>query len=121
MSAELARLTTAAALAGCGAALLGWLGPRALAGGPAWILLLVMLLAPLAVGLQGLLLRRLRTARWLSLALPFYGAAFLVGAVGNPAARGWVTLGAFCTALAFAAGVSWIRRTGATQGSRSLT
>lgn len=71
---------------------------------------LVLLLAPLALGLLGVLRARLRTGRWLSLALPFYGAGFLVAAVGNPGARAWTTAGAFCVALGFAAIISWLRR-----------
>jgi hypothetical protein len=41
--------------------------------------------------------------------LPFYGAALLVAAVGNPGARAWVTAGAFAVALGFAAVLSWVR------------
>lgn len=108
---ELPRLTAVVALAVTGLALAGWLGPGALDAGAPGILLLGLLLLPLALGLRGLLLGRLRTGRRLSLVLPFYGAGLLVGAVGNPAARGWVTLGAFALALAFAATLSWVRRT----------
>jgi uncharacterized membrane protein len=110
--AELARLTAAGALAATGLFTLGWLGPAATRTGVVAIVALVVLLIPLALGLRGLVLARLRTGRWLSLVLPFYGAGFLVGAVGDPAARGWATAGAFCLALAFAAVLSWVRRAG---------
>lgn len=109
--AELPRRTAVVALSIVALALAGWLGPAALAAGAAGVLLLVLLLLPLALGARGLLLGSLRTGRRLSLLLPFYGAGLLVGAVGNPAARGWVTLGAFALALAFAATLSWVRRT----------
>ena len=98
-----------AGLAGTLICLAGWLGPLARGGWPGALVLLLLLL-PLALGLRGLARARTHTARWLSLALPFYGAGFLVGAVGNPAARGWTTAGAFAVALAFAAAVSWVRR-----------
>lgn len=109
--AELPRLTAVMALAVTGVALAGWLGPAALAAGGPGILLLALLLLPLALGARGLLRGQLRTGRRLSLVLPFYGAALLVGAFGNPGARGWVTLGAFALALGFAATLSWVRRT----------
>jgi uncharacterized membrane protein len=115
------RLLAAAALAGTAAALLGWLASAALAAGWPALLLLAAVLAPLAFGLRGVLRRRLRTARWLSLVLPFYGAAFLVGAAGNSAARGWVTAGAFCAVLAFGASISWVRRSGGPTPPRSPT
>lgn len=108
---EPARRTAVAGLAVVGMALAGWLGPAALAGGAPGVLLLALLLAPLALGVRGLLQGNLGTGRRLSLLLPFYGAGLLVGAVGNPGARGWVTLGAFALALAFAATLSWVRRT----------
>lgn len=105
-----ARAVAIAALAGTAACVAGWLAPVALHGGwPGW-LLVGALLAPLALGIRGLARGQPRTARWLSLVLPFYAAAFLVGAVGNPGARGWVTAGAFAVALAFGAAVSWVRR-----------
>lgn len=108
--AELSRVTALIALAATVALLLGWLAAPALrAGAPASVALLV-LLAPLATGIRGLLLGRRRTGRWLSLALPFYGAGLLVAAVGNAAARGWVTAGAFALALGFAAVISWVRQ-----------
>ena len=119
--ADLPRLTAAAALAGTGVGLLGWLAPGAFTAGWPGTLLLVAVLAPLAAGLLGVLRRRLRTARWLSLVLPFYGAAFLVGAAGNPAARGWATVGAFCVVLAFGASLSWVRRVGEPTPPRSPT
>jgi hypothetical protein len=46
--------------------------------------------------------------------LPFYGAAVLVAAVGNPGARAWVTAAAFAVALGFAAVLSWVRRSSQT-------
>lgn len=92
--------------------IVAWLGPAAIRLGPAATIALAALLLPLAVGLRGLLAGRLRTGRWLSLALPFYCAGFLVAAVGNPDARGWVTAGAFCVALGFGAVLSWVRRAG---------
>jgi uncharacterized membrane protein len=108
--AEPPRLTAAAALGATVLVGLAWLGPPAVRAGalPATAVLLVVL--PLLFGLRGLLQSRLHTGRWLSLVLPFYGAAILVAAVGNPAARGWVTAGAFCIALAFAATLSWVKR-----------
>jgi uncharacterized membrane protein len=108
----MARLTAAAALAATGGLVLGWLGPAAIRGGLAGSLALFALLLPLGLGLRGLLLGRLRTGRWLSLVLPFYCAFFLVAATGNPQVRGWVTAGAFCAALGFAAVLSWVRRAG---------
>lgn len=107
---ELPRLTAAGALAVTGLAFAGWLGPAARAAGPPGALLLVLVLLPLALGACGMLRRRLRTGRRLSLVLPFYGAVLLVGGFGNPAARGWVTLGAFAVALGFAATLSWVRQ-----------
>jgi uncharacterized membrane protein len=108
---ELPRRTAVTALCVVGAAFAGWLGPAALAAGATGVLLLLLLLLPLVLGARGLLLGNLRTGRRLSLVLPFYGAGLLVGAVGNPGARGWVTLGAFALALGFAATLSWVRRT----------
>ena len=105
-----ARAIALLALAGAGLSIAGWLAPLARDGGLAGMAALVLLLAPLAAGLRGLALGRVRAARWLSLALPFYGALFLVGAAGDPAARGWATAGAFCVALAFGAAVGWVRR-----------
>jgi uncharacterized membrane protein len=87
-----------------------WLGPPAVTAGGLAVVALVLLLLPLLLGIRGLWQARLRTGRWLSLALPFYGAAILVAAVGNPAARGWVTASAFSVALALAAVLSWVRR-----------
>lgn len=110
-SADWRRQAAAVAMVGMLVATAGWLGPAAVAGGWLPLLGLALLLAPLALGLRGLLANRLRTGRWLSLVLPFYGAAFLVGAIGNPAARAWVTAGAFCVVLAFGATVSWVKRT----------
>jgi uncharacterized membrane protein len=107
---DMPRLTAAAMLAATALVIAAWLGGPAAAVGPIGIVALVILAMPLALGLRGLLLGRLRTARWLSLVLPFYGAGFLVAAVGNPGARGWVTAGAFCVALGFAAVLSWARR-----------
>jgi uncharacterized membrane protein len=105
-----ARAVTLLALAGTMICIAGWLLPLASASGWPGIALLLLVLAPLALGWRGLALARLRTARWLSLLLPFYGALFLVGAVGNPDARGWVTAGAFAAALAFGAVLGWVRR-----------
>lgn len=116
--AELSRLTAAAALAATGLLTVAWLGPAAGRAGPPAVTALAALLVPLGFGLRGVLLARLRTGRWLSLLLPFYGAGYLVGAVGNPGARGWVTAGAFCIALAFAAVLSWIKRAGQPEGPR---
>lgn len=110
--AELSRLTAAAALAATGLLVLAWLGPAASQAGVLGIAALAAILIPLGLGLRGLLLARLRTGRWLSLVLPFYGAGYLVGAVGDPESRGWVTAGAFSVALAFAAVLSWVRRAG---------
>ncbi|MFU8895820.1 MAG: DUF2069 domain-containing protein [Gammaproteobacteria bacterium] len=109
-SVDLPRRTAIAGLAAAVMVLLGWLGPAATAHGPPALIGLAILLAPLALGISGLLRARVHTARWLSLALPFYGAGLLVAAVGNPAARGWVTAGAFALALAFAALLSWVKR-----------
>lgn len=92
--------------------IVAWRGPASFRFGPAAVIALAALLLPLAIGLQGLLAGRLRTGRWLSLALPFYCAGFLVAAVGNPEARGWVTAGAFCVALGFGAVLSWVRQAG---------
>jgi uncharacterized membrane protein len=107
---DLPRLTAATALAGTALAAALWLGPAALRAGAPALAGLVLLLLPLAFGLRGLLAGRLRTGRWLTLLLPFYAAMFLVGAVGNPGARGAIAAGAFCVALAFAATISWVRR-----------
>lgn len=105
------------ALAATGVCLLGWLGPGVLRAGLAPAVILGAALAPLALGLDGLRHLRLRTGRWLSLALPFYGAAFLVGAAGDAGARAWTTAGAFSAALAFASLISWIKRSGTHAGS----
>jgi uncharacterized membrane protein len=105
-----ARAVALFALAGTLVCIAGWLLPAARANGWPGIVILLLVLAPLVLGLRGLALARLRTARWLSLLLPFYGALFLVGAVGNPDARGWVTAGAFAAALGFGAVVGWVRR-----------
>ena len=110
--AELPRLTAAAALLATVVLVVAWLGPAASRAGPLALAALAALLIPLGLGLRGLLLRRLRTGRWLSLVLPFYCAGFLVGAVGNPEARAWVTASAFCVALGFAAVLSWVKRAG---------
>lgn len=99
-----------AALAGTMLAGSAWLGPGALRHGWLGFTALALVLAPLALGLAGLLRERLHTGRWLSLLLPFYAAGFLVGAAGDAAARSWTTSGAFCVALAFAATLSWVRR-----------
>ena len=109
-AAELARITALVALAATVVLLLGWLAAPALRTGAPTSVALVALLTPLAFGIRGLLLGRLRTGRWLSLVLPFYGAGLLVAAVGNAAARGWVTAGAFALALGFAAVLSWVRQ-----------
>lgn len=111
-SASLALSTAVASLATTLVLAAAWLGPGALRGGLLAGLLLVLILAPLALGILGLLASRLRTGRWLSLALPFYGAACLVAAVGEPAARGLASAAAFCVALGFAATLSWVRRAG---------
>ncbi|WP_240901387.1 DUF2069 domain-containing protein [Thioalkalivibrio sp. XN279] len=105
-----ARAVALLALAGTVVCVAGWLLPQAAASGWPGTAILLLVLAPLLLGLRGLALARLRTARWLSLLLPFYGALFLVGAVGNPDARGWVSAGAFSATLAFGAAVGWIRR-----------
>ena len=105
-----ARVTATVALAATLLAAAAWLGPGAGRQGWTGIAMLALALTPLALGLGGLLRGKLRTGRWLSLLLPFYGAGFLVGAAGDPAARGWTTLGAFCVALAFAATLSWVKR-----------
>jgi uncharacterized membrane protein len=109
-AAELARITALVALAATVVLLLGWLVAPALRGGASTSFALVALLVPLAFGIRGLLLGRLRTGRWLSLVLPFYGAGLLVAAVGNAAARGWATASAFALALGFAAVLSWVRQ-----------
>ncbi len=106
----LPRLTAAAALGATAVLAAAGLGPAAVQSGAAGVAALALLLAPLALGLHGVLRARLRTGRWLSLVLPFYGAGFLVAAVGNPGGRGWTTAGAFCVALGFAAIISWVRR-----------
>ena len=104
------RAVALVALAGTAVCIAGWLLPPAVAAGWPGVAILLVVLAPLLLGLRGLALARLRTARWLTLLLPFYGALFLVGAVGNPGARAWVSAGAFAVALAFGAAVGWIRR-----------
>lgn len=109
-AAELSRRTAALALAATVLAASGWLGPWAVAAGLPGIVPWLALLAPLLLGLRGVLRGTLHTGRWLSLLLPFYGAGVLVGAVGNAGARGWLTATAFCLALAFAAVLSWVRR-----------
>jgi len=116
--AELPRLTAAVALAAACVVALAWLAPPASRAGAPGVAMLIVLLVPLALGLRGILLGRLRTGRWLSLALPFYGAGVLVAAIGNPEARGWVSAGAFCLALAFAAVISWVRRAGQPAANR---
>jgi uncharacterized membrane protein len=108
--AEPPRLTAATALGATVLVGLAWLGPPAARAGAVPVTAVLLVVLPLLFGLRGLLLSRLRTGRWLSLVLPFYGAGFLVAAVGNPEARGWVTAGAFCVALAFAATLSWVKR-----------
>ena len=113
---DTARITGMTALAATGLCLLGWLSPDALRAGLVQAAILAASIAPLALGLNGLRQSRLRTGHWLSLVLPFYGAAFLVGAAGDPDARAWTTAGAFCTALAFASVISWVRRSGAESG-----
>ncbi|NGP51905.1 DUF2069 domain-containing protein [Thioalkalivibrio sp. XN8] len=105
-----ARAVAIASLAVTGACLAGWLAPVAGDGGWPGVGLLLLLLLPLGLGVIGLARAQPRTAQRLSLLLPFYAAGFLVGAVGNPEARGWVTAGAFAVALAFGAAVSWVRR-----------
>lgn len=104
-----ARAVAIAALGVTAVCVAGWLAPAGRDAWPGWVLVGALLL-PLLLGMRGLLRGRPRTARWLSLVLPFYAAAFLVGAVGNPGARGWMTAGAFAVALAFGAAVSWVRR-----------
>jgi len=111
-AAELPRITATAALAAVALLIVAWLGPAATRSGPLAMAAVATLLLPLALGLRGLLAARLRTGRWLSLVLPFYCAGFLVSAVGNPGARGWVTAGAFFAALGFAAVLSWVKRAG---------
>jgi uncharacterized membrane protein len=111
-SASLARGTAVASLATTLLLAAVWLGPGALRGSVLAGFLLAVILTPLALGIVGLLASRIRTGRWLSLALPFYGAACLVAAVGEPAARGLATAAAFSVALAFAATLSWVRRAG---------
>lgn len=103
-------------LAAAGLSLLAWLGPVALRAGLVEVALLGAVLVPLGLALNGLRRSRLRTGRWLSLVLPFYGAAFLVGAAGDPGARAWTTAGAFFTALAFASLISWVKRSGTRAG-----
>lgn len=110
--ASLARSTAVASLATTLLLAATWLGPGAVRGGVLAGLLLALILAPLALGILGLLASSLRTGRWLSLALPFYGAACLVAAVGEPAARGLASAAAFSLALGFAATLSWVRRAG---------
>lgn len=104
-----ARAVAIGALAATGVCLAGWLAPVIRGGWPG-VALLLLLLLPLGLGVRGLARAQPRTAQWLSLVLPFYAAGFLVGAAGNPGARGWVTAGAFAVALAFGAAVSWVRR-----------
>lgn len=118
---ELSRLTAAGALAAATLLAVAWLGPAAARTGPLGIVLLAAVLMPLGLGMRGLLQARLRTGRWLSLVLPFYGAGLLVGAVGDPHSRAWVTAGAFCVALAFAALLSWIKRSSPPAPPRSRT
>jgi uncharacterized membrane protein len=119
--AELPRLTAAGMLAATALVIAAWLGGAAIAAGPLAIVALMAVVTPLALGLRGLMRGRLRTARWLSLVLPFYGAGFLVAAVGNAEARGWITAGAFCVALGFAAVLSWVRRSGSSAPHRPPT
>jgi uncharacterized membrane protein len=107
---ELPRRAALVMLAATAVLIAAWLGGPALAHGAAGVAAVAALLAPLALGIHGLWRSQLRTGRWLSLVLPFYGAGFLIAAVGNPEARGWVTTGAFFVALAFAAAISWVRR-----------
>jgi uncharacterized membrane protein len=109
-AAELSRLTATGAVAAAALLAVAWLGPAAIRSGPLAVALLAAVLLPLALGLRGLMHARLRTGRWLSLVLPFYGAGLLVGAVGDPQGRAWVTAGAFCVALGFAALLSWVKR-----------
>lgn len=99
-------------------AAVAWLGPASIRHGWPAIAALALAMTPLALGLAGLLRERLRTGRWLSLLLPFYAAGFLVGAAGAPAARASTTIGAFCVALAFAAVLSWVRRSAQAAASR---
>jgi uncharacterized membrane protein len=113
------RFTAASALFAAAALAAAWLGPAALRAGPLATVSLLLGLMPLAAGIRGLLVGGLVTGRWLSLALPFYGAAFLVGAFGAPQARGWATAGAFCIALGFAATLSWVRRAAPRPAPRS--
>jgi len=108
--AELSRRTAIAALLATGLVMAGWLGPAAFRAGAPALVALALALLPIALGVHGLARANLRTGRWLSLVLPFYGAALLVAAVGNPGARAWVTAGAFAVALGFAAVLSWVRR-----------
>lgn len=105
-----ARAVAIAALALTAVCVAGWLAPVARDWGWPGAALIVALWVPLALGITGLASGKPRTARWLSLVLPFYAAVFLVGAVGNPDARGWMTAGAFAVVLAFGAAVSWVRR-----------
>lgn len=120
-AAEIARLTAIFGIATGMVLGVAWLGPPAWRMGLPGMAALVALLAPLGIGLRGLLRARRRTGRWLSLALPFYGAGLLVGAAGDPQARGWITAGAFCMALAFAAVLSWVRQGGQSALPRSRT
>lgn len=117
-AADMARRTTAAALAVAGACVAIWLGPAAAGAGIGGLVVLGILLLPLGLGLRGVLLNRLQTGRRLSLLLPFYGAAVLVAAVGSPEARAWATAAAFAFALAFAATLSWVRRASPSPPSR---
>lgn len=112
--AELPRRTALAALLTAGCVMAGWLGPTAFRAGALALVALALALLPIGLGVRGLVRANLRTGRWLSLVLPFYGAALLVAAVGNPGARAWVTAGAFAVALAFAAVLSWVRRSSQT-------
>jgi uncharacterized membrane protein len=112
--AELPRRTALAALLIAGCVMAGWLGPAAFRAGALALVALALALLPIALGVRGLARANLRTGRWLSLVLPFYGAALLVAAVGNPGARAWVTAGAFAVALSFAAVISWVRRSSQT-------
>ena len=120
-AAEISRLTATFGIATGMLLGIAWLGPAAWRTGLPGMAALAALLAPLGIGLHGLLCARLRTGRWLSLALPFYGAGLLVSAAGDPQARGWITAGAFCMALAFAAVLSWVRQAGQSALPRSRT
>jgi uncharacterized membrane protein len=120
-AADTPRLTAAAALAATALLALAWLGPQAFRAGPGPAAALLAALAPLALGVRGLLAARAHTGRWLSLALPFYGAGFLVGAFGVGQSRGWAAAGAFCVALGFAATLSWLKQAGRPAPPRSRT